>query len=331
MFLYRYYLKALSHVLLLVFIRRNILLLLFLVISIPTSIAILYSLISPIFTEETSNILSFFSGRESIVLLDRAIPTNKCIEIYITNTLIVSSNKSLYTNTFLLDIESYRKFFNSYITSENISIFIGQFLSSALGIGKGSIIDICFENICKSYRVLDVVRSSFTSSSILLVYNNTMPISGVTKRYYLCRQSVDSHLYLVIEDLRNSLENFTKLLSLLIISIYPPIMFIGFRRIYSLIQTDLSILHENGIPIETMRRIVMAILMLLSIAMFLYGICLGIFSMHLSLWILRFFNIFIGSRPLPAVREVIPILSLFTVFNILMIIIVSRGWKGNAL
>jgi len=130
-----------------------------------------------------------------------------------------------------------------------------------------------------------------------------------------------------MRSISDTLNRVATILSILIMVIYPPIIFVGIGRIYSKLLPDLDILHNNGVPLKALKKMAVVVLILLSTLMTFYGICLGVFSMHLSLWILKFFNIFIESRPLPQIESIIRILLLSISLNTLAIFLGCKRWR----
>jgi len=331
---YKCSIKSLFSTMLLLALRRNILLSMLLATSIPIAIAVAFSLLPQIFAEETTSILTALGARSSAILLSESTSlagsSRSCTESFVIGTLVTAGNTSLRVNTFLVDSGSYYTLFGKQLECLDSCVFVGSAISSFLNVTRGSSINLCVEGVCHSFRVSGVVSSGgFESSSILLIYRTTPPLElfpSSAEKIYLCVEPAARQLQVFTEDLKSTLASLANLLTLTLFMLCPPVMYVSYARAFSSIQPELEVLYESGVPRRVLRHVALATLMVLSVLMLIYGVCLGTLFTHLSLWILRFFNIFIESRPLPAVEALAQLLAVFTVLSLAALSLAIRRW-----
>jgi len=161
--------RTLIQILFLLAIRRGALLILFLITSIPVAILTSYSLILPIFVEESKNFATLLVREQPTIILDKTMDT--CIEIYVANGSINISNKTVNINIILVNTTIAKKLLRECEKCEDSSLFLGSHLSSILSVKKGSKVEICIDNTCMYLNVSGIIGGrGLTSTNALLIY-----------------------------------------------------------------------------------------------------------------------------------------------------------------
>jgi len=320
--------KGLLRTLLLVLLRKDSLLILLLVSSIPAALTASYSLLSPVFSEEARGSLSLLGERPSLSLSPSQPQNATCAEVYALSAEVHSSSFSTEAPAFFVSSTAFEEMFGIPPPTEEPVAFLGSSISSLLKAKEGSIIEVCSGNSCSSYRVSGVLGSSSFPSSVFIV-DGTFPreAPAYAEKLYLCPSNAESLIEAAEEDIGGSLSSIAAILSAAVLSACFPIIFIGFRRILSLAGRDAETLLEVGAPRRSLKLSLFFLVYALSASMFAYGLILGIFSVHFSLWALRLFGIFVESRPLLPPSQSLDLFLIYAAVSALAAAFAVRRWE----
>jgi len=320
--------KGLLRTLLLVLLRKDALLILLLVSSIPAALTASYSLLSPVFSEEARGSLFLLGERPSLSLFPSQPQNATCAEVYAISAEVHSSSSSTEAPAFFINSTAFEEIFGIPLPQEEPAAFLGSSISSLLKAREGSVIEVCSRDSCSSYRVLGVLGSSSFPSSIFIV-SGTFPreAPAYAEKLYICPSNAESLIEAAAEDIRGSLSSIATILSAAVLSACFPIIFIGFRRILFLARREAETLIEVGAPRRSLKLSLSLLLYALSASMFAYGLILGIFSVHFSLWALRLFGIFIESRPLLPPSQLLELFLIYATVSALAAAFAVRRWE----
>jgi len=320
--------KGLLRTLLLVLLRKDSLLILLLVSSLPAALSASYSLLSPVFSEEARGSLSLLGERPSLSLFPSQPQNATCAEVYAFSAEVHAISSSTEAPAFFVNSTAFEEMFGIPPPREEPATFLGSSISSLLKAREGSVIEVCSGGSCNSYRVLGVLGSSSFPSSIFIV-SGTFPREAPAnaEKLYLCPSNAESFIEAAAEDIGGSLSSITSILSATILSACFPIIFIGFRRIIFLARRDAETLLEMGAPRGSLKLFLFFLLYALSASMFAYGLILGIFSVHFSLWALRLFGVFIESRPLLPPSQLLDLFLIYAAVSALAAAFAVRRWE----
>jgi len=327
----RYSRRALTRLLLLVTIRRGVLSVLLIAVSVPAALLTAYSMVPLILVEEAGRVAILAGGGESSrIAAYGAANVGECLEVYVAGGAIRAGDRSASINVIAMDAGTAQKLLGRYEVGEAPLLLVGSTLSSNLNIGAGSKVELCLGSTCMQLSVSGVVggRGLFSLSAVL-VYADGSAKSFPGNPYYVCRESADVGLRSVISSLGESLGRVSTLLSILTLLVYAPVNVAGIERALQRLEPDIKVLHGVGTPLKALRRLCTAVLAVLGALMALYGVCLGTLAVHVSLWALRFFNIFVESRPAPEAGPATMIVLLLASLNALIASAKCRGLRGD--
>jgi ABC-type antimicrobial peptide transport system permease subunit len=306
--------------------RYKALLLLFIVTSIPVSIVTIYSLIHPIIINEANYFLnSINQGKALTIQSMRANTSNSCIKIIIHRAKIIHNNTVIDTPIAYIDKESYGKIFGKIPKQYNEPVSISIMLKNKLHVNRGDHVKIYINRTCKEY-VVSLIHYDRGIHEVLayIITDNINQEHG--KQIQLCyvENQRKNQFENILYKISTPLYTYSNYMIIIVSIVYVPILYIGYNRIYEIIQKDLKILYEEGVPRGIIKTILLIVSSILSLTMIIYGIGLGIFLTHISLSILRLFNIIIESRPLVDQQSFALITLSALVSNIVGIILALR-------
>jgi len=320
--------KGLLRTLFLVLLRKDSLLILLLVSSIPAALSASYSLLSPVFSEEARGSLLLLGERPSLSLFSSQPQNATCAEAYAFSAEVHSSSSSTEAPAFFISSTAFEEIFGIPPPREEPVAFLGSSVSSLLKAREGSTIEVCSESSCSSYRVSGVLGSSSFPSSIFIV-SGTFPMEtpAYAEKLYICPSNAESLIEAAAEDIGGSLSSIAAILSAAVLSACFPIIFIGFKRILFLARREAEALLEVGAPRGSLKLFLFFLLYALSASMFAYGLILGIFSVHFSLWALRLFGVFVKSRPLLPPSQLLELFLIYATVSALAAAFAVRRWE----
>lgn len=325
-------LKTLS----IVFLRKKVLTIIFIVLAIPSMIITTYNLISNTFTEETTYLYKSIYQDGNVFITPQIYGGNtNCTPLRFFYTKIMLKDMNLTTPIIVLDKETYIKY-TRYWPRKNIArnktilVSIPSIYKDTYGLKLGEELSICNGNNCYKERISLIHKSrGVLDSAIILVTtsgkNNEIPNMG---REY-CIISTNNY---TVEELTRP---FTKTLTMiqeettiLLTLAYFPIMLLGLAKIKRYMDKETCILYELGVSEKNLRMSIVFILMVLGILICIYGVSLATLITHLSLWILRLYGIILVSRPLPEPTTISPYIALFMTIYLIAAIIVFGKRNG---
>jgi len=317
--------------LLLLAIRRGVLSVLLIAVSVPAALLTAYSMVPLILVEEAGRVAILAGGRESFrIAAYGAADVGECLGVYVAGGAIRAGNRSANINVISMDAVTAQKLLGRHEVGEAPLLLVGSTLSSNFNVGAGSKVELCLGGSCIQLKVSGVVdgRGLFSLSAIL-VYADGSAKSFPGNPYYVCRESIDVGLRSVINSLGEALGKVSGLLSILTLLVYAPVNVAGIERALQRLGPDIGVLHGVGVPLKALRRLCTAVLAVLGSLMALYGVCLGMLAVHVSLWALRFFNIFVESRPVPEAGSAAMIVLLLASLNALIASAKCRGLRSG--
>ncbi len=313
--------------LLLVMLRSRSIITLALVIVIPISITTVLILGSEVIQERVAIISDMVKGTSVIAYITHMNNTKSCVVASVTNVTISNGEESI--EVLMMTTGDVNKFLD--LLKVRVIKSLGKSIDSSLGIelarilnlSVGKHITVCLNNSCMKL-IVDSIHSCRCILDYSLIVRSNVSLGQTLVLLEVPRKVIASSI------LVSTSKDLTKLmyvLSFMTIISYIVLIYLGFKRLALSIRNDVFLIHEIGITLRSIRLCFAIAATALSLILTLYGTALGLVITHSSIWVLRFFNVYLPLRPtLPYLWLTISSL-MMTAIAFPIGYITSRGWE----
>ncbi len=300
-------------------LRKDVLLILAVTLSIPAAVGTAYSMVPEVVAYGSEALMNYFAGRDYVRVAGVSCPG--CPQL--VTAYVVRGNSSIRAYAIFTERDRLNRILVAQAGeclekegSWNASV--GVLLSHVAGIGVGDVVRVCYPEGCVVAEVGCVHQGiGPLPASIVLIGGST----GGGHAIEIVRAS--PYVAPLINELASIINSFAWVFSLAVSVAYTPMMYVGARRVRELMSEEVTALHCMGVSLGDVLNALSASLTLLSAVMIVFGISLGVVVMHAALWGLRYLGMIVPVRPLPNPLGVAVLsASLATAFSI-------ASWAGT--
>ena len=324
-------LRVVLYTLFLVFIRKKVLGILFIILTVPVAIEASYTLVTNTLVEETIYMYkSIERGKGLLIITNTPEENTNCTDTHLYYSKIVFKNNTITAPIITMNKETYievTKYWPRKALENNKTIYVSipSIYKVIYGLKPGEKIHICQGNTCRveTIDLIHIGKGALGSSIIIVTTNKSINYMG--KEYCIAKIGNNLLEEKIANPLIKSLSGIQAETTILLTLAYFPIMLLGFKKIKKYTSREYNILYELGVSEKTLRTGIVSILAVLGIIICLYGVFLATLLTHLSLWILRLYGIIIVSRPLPDPISLSPYIALLlSLYCVAAIIVFTR-------
>lgn len=284
-------------ILLLITLRSRSVITLALVIVIPTSITTVLILGSEVVQGRVSEVSDIVTGTTVVARVTRTSGVEGHIIASITDATISNGEDSVEASVVVTeDVSDYLKFFKTRVIkslSKFINTSIGIELAQTLKVGIGDYVTVCLSNSCKNL-IIDSIHSCRCILDYSLLVRSNLSVGPALVFRELPREVI---AFGILASTSGDLSKLMYTLSVMTMISYIVLIYLGFRRLTSSIRNDVFLIHELGISLRSIRSHFAIVAATLSLLLSLYGTALGLVITHLSIWVLRFLDVYLPLRP----------------------------------
>ncbi len=278
----------------------------FIIFVIPSLFSASLIILGNTVTMEENIIKNIYSETTSGLLLSENLNTSdNCLKIIYTNgSILINNATKVNAYIILLSMHDYKAVSHRKLNNKNSSPYISLSETFMLmyNIHSNTSIEIILSNQSKIFGQVNYVHrgkgflvypiiitsdnvtallnsSNYIDTNICFVERHTWPyeISSFIGCRFIYTLEAVSYIYLIM---------------------YGPIIFFGVYIIIRKLEAETRILHYMGVSSRVLLISRDSAILIIGILSSIIGIAGGVLFAHLSLWFLRFFGIYIGSRPI---------------------------------
>lgn len=313
-------LASLTKIFFLILVRGRTLLTLILSISIPIAISISLATAISIIYEQAKLATDIFLIKPLLNIT--YYPHENCINIKVTKARIEYGEKILYIQIHSIsDINNYLMLTDTkIIKKKNNTIFfsIGIDIANIYGIDIDKNVVLYVNNKSISIPITAIHRGREYINYIALA-SWDLELNGTNA--YLCKEDFRDMVKNILYSISLDIEAILRVLSIAIPLSYTPILYFAISKTINSYRNEIKLFYSLGIAEKTLRLYFILPFLVLVYILVLYGISLGVISIHLAIWFLKLVSISIVIRPLPTIEVIIIQISLYILSTLVFLVI----------